>query len=277
MTPQARIADLERENEDLCRRIAERDREMAALRERVAELVKQLEKWKRGHAEGSKRRTSRPEGTSRGPGKRPGRKVGHPGAQRPVPERIDSEVCHGMPERCSCGGEVSPTDEARSTIVQDIPPVEVQNVRHVARVGICKACKKKVSAALPGDVPSGQSIAKVQVGPNLHAMCVGLRFEQRVNLANIGAFVGQWFGVTISAGGIAPMITRLRERSPESYAEIENTIRASAVVGADETGLRQNGKTGWGWWVRTDRASLFSVSTSRGGHVLDAIDRKSVV
>ncbi len=176
-----------------------------------------------------------------------------------------------MPTQCACGGDVEPTEEVRSTIVQDLPAVKVESVRHVAHVGVCAKCKKKVAAPLPGDVAAGQSVAKVQVGPNLQAMAVGLRFEQKVTLGNIGAFMGQWFGVTITPGGIAHMLTRLRERSAESYAEIVRHVRGAPVVGADETGLRQNGKSGWCWLVRTARASLFYVDRSRGGHVFDAM------
>jgi transposase len=41
-------------------------------------------------------------------------------------------------------------------------------------------------------------------------------------------------------------------------------------VGADETGLRQSGKSGWAWLFRTPTASLFEISPSRGGHVFEA-------
>jgi len=188
-----------------------------------------------------------------------------------VPDRIDEDVQHAPPAQCSCGGEVEPTDETRSTIIQDVPPIEVRNVRHTSRVGVCKACKRKVSVPLPGDVAVGKSIAEVQVGPNLQAMAVGLRFEQKVSLGNIRDFFGQWFGVAITAGGISQILARLGDRSSRAYEEIVRHVRSAPVVGADETGLRQDGKTGWCWLVRTERASLFCVDPSRGGHVFEGM------
>jgi hypothetical protein len=187
----AQISELTKENEELRRKLERSEKRVEELTSEVAALRKDMEKWKRGFRERSKRRTSRSERSKERPGskKRPGRRAGHPGAQRALPERIDAEVRYEAPETCTCGGEIEATDEQRSTIVQDIPRVQVQNIRHVACVGLCKACKKKVAAPLPGDVPTGQSIAKVHVGPNLQAMCVGLRFQQKVNFVYCGAHV----------------------------------------------------------------------------------------
>jgi transposase len=275
VTRKERIAELERENEELRRQGEERARESSTLQEQVERLRKQnatlrirLDAWKRGLCERRKRRTSRPERRTGGaPAKRPGRKAGHVGAKRRIPDRIDDERHYGPPVRCTCGGVVEPTAEVRSTVVQDIPKVALENVRHVAHLGRCSTCKKKVSVRLPGDVGMGQTVVGASVGPNLQAMAVGLRFEQKVALGKIGAFMGQWFGLSITAGGLSHMVTRLRKRSRGSYEEIASDVRGSAVVGGDETGLRQNGDSGWCWLLRTARASLFHVDRSRGGHV----------
>lgn len=254
--------DLTEENEALRRRVEELERENGSLR-------KDVEKWKRGFKERRKRRTSRSERKMEGPRRKPGRKAGHVGAQRAKPERIDQEVHHDVPERCTCGGHVEATSETRSTIIQDIPPVEVHNTRHTADVGVCKVCKKKVWTPLPGDVEAGRSVAQVQLGPNLQAMTVGLRYEQKVSLGNIAGFFRQWFGLSVTAGGVSQILIRLSEESEPAYKEIESEVRRSPVVAFDETGLRQDGATGWCWLARTERASLFRVSPSRGGEVFD--------
>ncbi len=146
---------------ELQRRLAEVERENAALREENARLRKELEEWKRGHRERGKRRSSRAEGKRRGTGRPRGRKPGHKGAFRPEP-KVDDTVDHPVPERCTCGGCVEDTGETQSTIVQDIPKVQVKNIEHVAHVGRCERCGKRVVEPLPGAVPAGQSIAKVR-------------------------------------------------------------------------------------------------------------------
>lgn len=127
-----RLAQLIEENEELRRRLEELQRQFDEERARTVTLEKEVEKWKRGFNERRKRRTSRSERETKGTGKKPGRRSGHVGAQRAAPSRIDKEVHYPTPEQCTCGGHVAPTAETRSTIVQDIPPLQVTNVKHVA-------------------------------------------------------------------------------------------------------------------------------------------------
>lgn len=259
-----RIADLER-------RLEEALKEIAALREENARLRKELEEWKRGHRERGKRRSSRPEGRRSTERRRPGRQKGHPGAKRAVP-KPDRRVEHEVPARCDCGGCVEPNGETVSTVVQDIPKVpQVENVEHVAHVGRCKLCGKRVMKKLPGAVDAGQSIAEVQLGPNAKALVISLRFEYRTPLRGIAAILGEWFGLSVTAGGLCQSIDKWRDRSSESYTEIEGEIRTSAVVGMDETGLRQDGVSGWAWIARTERASLFAIERSRGAWVAEKL------
>ncbi len=267
MTPeQQRLADLEKEN--------------AALREELAKLRKEIEEWKRGFRERGKRRTSRAEGRQARSKKPLGRKVGHVGAQRAVPERIDGEVEHAMPTACTCGGSVVATGERDSTVVIDIPPVVAEHTQHVAPVGRCERCHKRVVAKLPGATTAGTTVAKVSLGPNVQAMSLGLRFEQDVPLGKISGFLEQWYGISITSSGLSQMFDRLRRRSAQTYQELVAAARASAVVGLDESGHRQDGASGWLWLMRTDKVSVFRIELSRGAWVAEAMlgaDFKGVV
>jgi transposase len=281
VTPgQQRIAELEEENATLRKRVVEREREVGALREELAKLRKEIEEWKRGFRERGKRRTSGPEGRRPGTGKPRGRKAGHVGSRPAAPSRIDEEVEYPMPALCGCGGAVVSTGETDSAIVIDIPPVQPKHIRHVAHVGRCKRCKTRVVAKLPGAPATGKSVAHVSLGPNVQAMALGLRFEQDVPLGKIGAFLGQWFGIAITSGGLSQMFCRLRRHSAPSYDELVKVARASPVVGLDESGHRQEGVPGWVWLMRTDRVSVFRVELSRAAWVADAMlgaDFKGVV
>ena len=251
--------------------MAELEKENAALRAALEKALKELEEWKRGFRERSKRRSSRPERKRSATGRKPGRKAGHPGAQREVPKTVDRSVEYAVPRRCECGGAVNPTGEKRRTLVEDIPPVRVEVVEHVAHIGRCKDCGLEVSEPLPGDTRHGESIARTQVGPNVAAMAVSLRFEHHVSLAGIAGFVGVWFGLRITAGGVSHLLTRQGERAQPAVDEIQSHIRSAPVVGQDETGLRQNGVKGWAWIARTETASLFRVELSRGSWVAEGM------
>jgi hypothetical protein len=249
-------------------RIAELERENAALRAALEKALRDLEEWKRGFRERGKRRSSRAEGR-RSSARRLGRKAGHKGAQREVPKRIDHTVEYPAPKRCTCGGAVEPTGETRSTLVEDIPPVRVEVTEHIAHLGCCKRCGLEVSEPLPGGVPKGASIARTQIGPNTAAMVVSLRFDHHVALAGIATFLGVWFGLRITSGGVSHLLVRQGERAQPAVDEIESHIRSAPLVGMDETGLRQNGVGGWAWLARTDTASLCRVELSRGAWVAE--------
>jgi hypothetical protein len=266
VTQAERIEQLE---EELRRREAEHQREVAALREQLEKAFKELEEWKRGFRERGKRRSSRAEGKRRGTGRKPGRKAGHKGAQRSIPQKIDRTVEYAAPKRCDCGGAVEPTDEERSTIVEDIPVVRAEVVKHVAHVGRCKRCGESVSEPLPGQTAHGHSVAKTQIGPNATALAASLRFDYHVSLAGISTVFGDWFGLSITTGGVSHLLARQAKRAQPAVDEIQSRIRQSDVVGMDETGLRQNGIAGYAWLARTDDASLYRVELSRGGWVAE--------
>jgi len=263
MTLEERLRDLE---ETLATTLAElaasrlreqeQQRENEALRRDNEALRKEIDAWKRGLRERKKRRSSRPESKPKTKGKSPGREAGHAGAFRPVPERIDATASHPPPEVCSCGGTVVLTGQEQSTIVQDIPPVEVQNVRHVAPQGQCTACGKKHQARLPGQPRAGASLAQVQLGPTLLALTLDLRFERHVPLAGISGLLGTWFGVDVTPSGIFQMAQRWKDRTASSYEELVVFTRASDLVGADETPWHQDGLNGWAWLLRTETSSL---------------------
>jgi transposase len=188
-----------------------------------------------------------------------------------VPEKIHGTVVHAMPTTCDCGGHVEPTGEEQSTVVQDIPPVEVQNIRHIAPVGQCVVCKKRHVARLPGSSELGEPCAQVQVGPGIQALSISLHFQHHVPLRGVVTILDGWFSVGVSASGLSQMFDRLRVRTEPARQEVLVRLRQSPVVGFDETGHRQDGKGAWLWLGRTEEVSYFQVDCSRGGHVFEKI------
>jgi transposase len=258
MSPEERIEQLEREN--------------AALRLELEKLRRVIEEWKRGYRERGKRRTSRGEARVRGKRKKPGRKPGHPAAHRPVPDHVDHEQLHATPVTCPCcDGPVEPTEETASTLEIDVPPVKPEVTRHTTVVGRCARCASRVVAPLPGASANGTTVAPVTFGPNLQSIAVSMRFEVKASLGGIGKFMGQWFGVEISPGGLARIYDRLQVRSAPVIDEIVAGLRSASVVGIDETGLRQDGVPAWCWLARTDKLSLYRVELSRGRWVAESI------
>lgn len=271
MTHAERIAELETQLAEALRELEKARREFERVSGQNGKLVKQIEEWRRGHRERRPRRSSRAEGRSnrpKEPAKKRGRRAGATGSNRPIPapDRVEH---HPMAEVCTCGGCVHETDEEKSTIVQEIPHVKVENVRHVARVGICERCGKAVHARLPGMTAEGTTAAHVQVGPSIIALIESLRFEYNVPLRKLGEFLSTWFSVELSSGGVASLLARQAERARPVLDTIEALIRQAPVVGTDETSLREDGKGAYVWLVHTPNASYYRVERSRGAWVID--------
>jgi len=70
------------------------------------------------------------------------------------------------------------------------------------------------------------TIAEVQLGPSAKALAVSLRFEYWMPLRGIASVFGEWFGLSVTAGGLFQSLDKWRKRSPESYAEIESRRHA---------------------------------------------------
>lgn len=185
-----------------------------------------------------------------------------------------------MPERCECGGCVEATGESDRVIVDDIPPVHVERTLHVTPIGRCVRCKKRVVTRLPGATSGGRRVAKVVIGPNAQALMTSLRFEGNMTMPAICATMGTWLGLSITRGGLAQILQRIARRAAPSYEEIVAHVRNASLVGVDETGLRQDGVSGWAWLVRTATASLFRIELSRAAWVADQMlgaDFKGIV
>jgi transposase len=186
-----------------------------------------------------------------------------------VPETIHHTVDHPLPAHCDCGGQVQDTGETQSTIVQDIPPVQVENTRHLGHIGKCRQCGRRVVSALPGMSSAGDAATQVQLGPNATALGLELRYDHRVPLRGISGLFGRWFGLSVSPAGLCGLFDRVAGWTAPATDEVLAHIRASQVVGLDETTLRQNGAGAWVWIARTNHASLFRVELSRAAWVVD--------
>lgn len=254
-------------------RTRELGEENARLRERVAELEREvgdlrrvIEEWKRGHRQRSRRFSSRSERRCSGPRKRPGRKPGHPGAFRPVPERTDRTEPCAVSQCPDCGGAVEDTGVVEAVKVEELIPARIEVVAYEKRSCRCTKCGKTTIGALPAELGSAP-----KTGVALQSLVVSLRNESKMPLPDIVKYLRQHVGLTITEGGVSQMLARLARRTQATRSEIEQHIRSAAFVHMDETGWREDGEGHWGWLAGTPWASLFHIDPSRSRKVVDAI------
>src|SRR5215471_4131166 len=72
-------------------------------------------------------------------------------------------------------------------------------------------------------------------GPDLTALIVHLHVTQAIGFERLAQLLAEVFGIRISEGAIANLIARAQTPLATSAATIAAEVRASPVVGSDET------------------------------------------
>src|SRR5512144_118494 len=103
---------------------------------------------------------------------RPGRKPGHPGANRQVPDRIDEQVEVPL---CGCPGCGGAVDKVRAVeqYITELPEVQPVTTKVTTYVGRCAKCGE-VRSTHPLQTSTAEGAAKVQVGPRVLAWAAEL-------------------------------------------------------------------------------------------------------
>lgn len=194
--------------------------------------------------------------------KQPGAKKGHPGSRRPVPDRIDWEETHKLSCCPDCGGRLKRTGNTRTRYIEDIPQVEPEVTEHTIHSDWCPRCKKRVEPKVPDALPNSTLGNRVLVLSAWLHYALGNTLSQIVDVFN---FHQQ---LKITSGGLMQMWYRLQAILYVWYEEIQREALNAAVLFADETGWRVDGKTNWLWCFTTRDVTYYMIDRSRGSPAL---------
>jgi transposase len=197
--------------------------------------------------------------------KKPGRKPGHVGERRPPPQRIDHREEHRAEVCPFCSGPLQRCSETRTRYVEDIPlpeQLQPQVTEHTIHRDWCPNCQKqvepKVSDALPG----------ATLGNRVLVLAAWLHYALANTLSQITEVFNFHLQLKISAGGLVQMFYRLQEILFVWYEQIQQQALNSAVLHADESGWRVNGKTHWLWCFATSDLTYYMIDRCRGSPAL---------
>lgn len=256
--------------EQLLQRIAVLEQTVAALREENRLLREQLDQIQRTNARQAapfRRRESKkiPEGEK----KQPGRKPGHPGTCRAVPEHIDQEIEKPLDCCPNCGG---PLDQCHPVeqFIEELPPVRPRVIRLMTWEGHCQKCGE-VRSTHPLQTSHGRGAAKVQLGPRALAIAAALNKHFGLSMRNTCRVLDKLFGLKFSPGGLSQAADRVADRLTGHYEELFQDIRGAPAAFADETSWWVGGPGWWLWTFTTPNETLFHVDRSRGSVVAKEI------
>lgn len=201
--------------------------------------------------------------TVKGRRKRPGRKKGHLGSRRPPPEHIDQHEEHRLNRCPDCGGRLKRCSSTRTRYTEDIPK-DIQPVvtEHTIHRDWCPKCKRRVEPAVPDALPGST------LGNHVLVLSGWLHYALGNTLSQIVEVFNHHLHFKLSSGGLTQQWQRLGEILYPWYEQIQQEALRSAVLHADETGWRVNGKSHWLWCFAGSNFTYFMIDRSRGSPAL---------
>lgn len=193
-------------------------------------------------------------------GKKPGAKPGHAGKHRPKPVKIDRREEHRAKACPHCGSKrLRRRKQKRTRIIVDLPDgFRAEATEHRLFTDVCTKCKHEVEPKV-ADAMSGCTF-----GNRLVAYSAWSRYALGLTLGQLTSVFGYHIRTEISEGGLVKMWHRLADVLLPWYDEIKREALGSAVLHADETGWRVNGKTHWLWCFATQTETFYMIDRSRG-------------
>jgi transposase len=197
-------------------------------------------------------------------GAKRGRPVGHPGTSR---QRVEPDwIVLCQPTHCAgCGQDLTAGSQTRVGVSQvvELPPVQPVVLEAWRYTATCPHCGTTTTA----DYPPGFEPTRV-FGPRLEALWTYLHEQHHIGYARLAALGGDLWHLRVSQGAIVNALGRVAERLAPQAAAIREQVRASPIIGSDETSARVNGHTHWQWVFQTPTASYHVIVPRRNGDVV---------
>lgn len=195
--------------------------------------------------------------------KQPGARKGHAGSRRRVPERIDHRKEHKLSHCPKCGGRLKRTGDTRTRYTEDIPEdIRPQVTEHTIHSDWCPRCKKRVEPVVPDALP------QATLGNRTLVLSAWLHYALGNTLSQIVEVFNFHLQMKITPGGLVQMWRRLQAILYAWYEQIQRESLQSAVLHADESGWRVDGKTHWLWCFTTPDSTYYMIDRCRGSPAL---------
>ena len=194
--------------------------------------------------------------------KKPGQKKGHLGQRRSRSDHIDASHVHSLDQCPDCGRGPGKPCRKPTRLIEDIPPVEPEVRQHQVQGYWCGHCRKIVTPAVTDALP------RASLGLNVLVYSAWLHYLRGVSVGNIARLLSVRHAFSVSAGGLTRARARLATRLEPEYRQIEQQVRESGALPADETGWRVNGLTHWLWAFCTQRLCYYLIDRRRSSAVV---------
>lgn len=195
--------------------------------------------------------------------KRWGRKKGHVGTTRSMPDHIDEVLEQELAECPTCHHSFGGSVDRLEHVQEDIIPARVHVRKYVRHRYYCPECQKVVTAPRHlQEVPQGRLGASVLVQTAI------LKYHHCLPYEKIAELFKEMSGLEVSPGGLSQVLARLARWLDVERSAILEAVRGSPHLHVDETGWRVDGKKNWVWAAVNDRIAYYHIDRSRARKVL---------
>src|SRR5262249_23568278 len=207
--------------------------------------------------------------TTKGRAKPKGAKPGHMGHRRPTPPRIHRHEKHTLAACPKCEGPVRECRSSRTRIIEDIPAdiTPVVTAHTIPRYW-CPQCRDTVEPVVPDALPGST------IGLRVVVLSAWLHYLLGTTLAQILDVFNFHLHFQLTARGLVHMWRRLGEGLFALDLEMQTQALDHAVLHADETGWRVQGKTHWLGCFTTTDLTYYMIDRSRGSPALKKFFKK---
>ena len=244
--------------------------QLQAAHELIADLKRQIEGLETllGKPQKTARNSSTPPSQDKkanAPKRKSKRRKGRPGIARTLDAAPD-KVVHALAKICPHCALILLAGDQKPIQVYDrieIPPIKPVVTRVHLYGGSCPGCCQYFTAPVAPDLAPGSPF-----GRSIEELVVFLHYTQAVSYARLTSMMQDVFGVTISEGAIANMLSRAKALFLNEAATITETVKSSPVICSDETSARVEGQNWWEWVFVGARAVLHHIVPSRAKAVV---------
>jgi len=191
-----------------------------------------------------------------------GGQLGHPGACLPQIGNPDRIVLHSCDASCpNCASSLLSSEPIRihKRQVFEISAGKLSVTEHRALVKRCPACHSICTAKFPTHVK-----APAQYGSGVLSRLLYLHVYQLLPVARTAESMRDLFACPLSAATVQRAARGCSTKLVRCEQRIKAAICDSAVIGADETGVRIAGTPAWVHVARTETLTHFASHTHRG-------------
>jgi len=199
--------------------------------------------------------------------KKPGRKAGHAGSWRPIPEVVDEQIEVPLTACPQCGQKVGKTRPVVQYL-EELPVMRPRVIQLTTHEAQCPGCRQTVRSTHPLQVSLARGAAGVQLGPRVLGLAATLNKQYGLTVRKTCAVLKSIFELKLSPGGLAQGLQRMAGKLEPAYEKLVVRLRDGPYVHVDETSWWVGGPKYWLWVFADKTTTVYRVAKGRGREVL---------